>query len=113
MMRLRGIEAMGIPDAPDLPAITTISTVISEDVPVVATSEINGVTPPKSGATKTTWDAADAILATGIKPTRSGRGSCRRFRRQRSATAAAASHSQWCRYTTASTAKNPGSCLLN
>ena len=102
---LGGIEAMGIPDAPDLPAITTISTVISEDVPVVATSEINGVTPPKSGATKTTWDAADAILATGIKPTRAQVVEAAAASGVKEATAAAA-YSQWCRYHSINS-KNP------
>lgn len=93
--------------------MTTVSTVISEDplviedkdVPIVATSEINGVTPPKSGATKSTWDAADAILATGIKPTRSQVVEAAAASGVKEATAAAA-YSQWCRYHSINS-KNP------
>jgi len=93
--------------------MTTVSTVISEDplviedkdVPIVATSEINGVTPPKSGATKSTWDAADAILATGIKPTRAQVVEAAAASGVKEATAAAA-YSQWCRYHSINS-KNP------
>lgn len=93
--------------------MTTVSTVISEDplviedkdVPVVATSEINGVTPPKSGHTKATWDAADILLATGIKPTRAQVVEAAAASGVKEATAAAA-YSQWCRYHSINS-KNP------
>ncbi len=72
---------------------------IDNPVPVVIppVTEINGVTPPKSGATKTVWDCANAFLVAGEKPTRAQVVGAAVNQGVKEATAAAA-YSQWCRY---------------